>query len=135
MVADVSAVVLLGSLPSAALVLHLSLAFPAPGTLQARLRLLLPLAYAIPLLAGAVAFVPFVFPGVGALLASSAVRGPILTAFDASVVASYALAAASFLAQASRATAERAPQQSRLLFFAIGLDVLARRCGRRAGRG
>ncbi|HYN43194.1 MAG TPA: PDZ domain-containing protein, partial [Thermoanaerobaculia bacterium] len=125
-VAFVSAVVLLGSLPSAALLLHLSLAFPAPGTLQARLRLLLPLAYAIPLLAGAIAFVPFVLPGIGALLASSAVRGPILTAFDASVVVSYALAAASLLVQASRATAERARQQARFLFFAIALLVVAR---------
>jgi|GEM_PF-5420204 len=125
-VAFVSAVVLLGSLPSAALLLHLSLVFPAPGSLQARLRLLLPIAYAIPLLAGAAVFVPFVLPGFGALLASSAVRGPIRAAFDASVVASYALAAASFLAQASRAAGERARQQARLLFFAIALLVLAR---------
>ncbi len=125
-VAFVSAVVLLGSLPSAALLFHLSLAFPAPGSLQARLRLLLPLAYAIPLVAGAVTFVPFVHPGFGSLLASSAVRGPIRAAFDASVVASYALAAASFLVQASRATAERARQQARILFFSIALLVVAR---------
>ncbi len=125
-VAFVSAVVLLGSLPSAALVLHLSLAFPSPGALQARLRRLLPLAYAIPLLAGATVFVPFVFPGFSGFLASSAVRGPIRAAFDASVVASYALAAASFLVQALRAGAERARQQARLLFLAIALLVVAR---------
>ncbi len=104
-VAFVSAVVLLGSLPSAALLLHLSLAFPAPGRFQSFLRPLLPPAYAIPLLAGAAVFLPFVLPGAGAFLASSAVRGPIRAAFDASVVASYALAAASFLVQASRAAA------------------------------
>ncbi len=125
-VAFVSGVVLLGSLPSAAILLHLSLAFPAPGSFQARFRPLLPLAYAVPLLAGAVAFIPFVLPGAGGFLASSAVRGPIRAAFDVSVVASYVLASASFLVQASRATAERARQQSRLLFFAIALLVLAR---------
>jgi len=112
-VAFVSAAVLLGSLPSAALLLHLSLAFPSPGRLQARLKWLLPIAYAVPLLAGAEVFLPFVLPGTGAFLASSAVRGPIRAAFDASVVVSYALAAASFLVQASRAPAERVRQQAR----------------------
>lgn len=125
-VAFVSAAVLLGSLPSAALLLHLSLAFPSPGRLQARLKWLLPIAYAVPLLAGAEVFLPFVLPGTGAFLASSAVRGPIRAAFDASVVVSYALAAASFLVQASRAPAERARQQARLLFFALALLVVAR---------
>jgi signal transduction histidine kinase len=125
-VAFVSAVVLLGSLPSAALLLHLSLVFPSPGRLQSRLRPLLPVAYAVPLLAGAAVFLPFVLPGPGAFLASSAVRGPIRAAFDASVVASYTLAAASFLVQVSRATAERARQQARLLFFALALLLAAR---------
>jgi signal transduction histidine kinase len=125
-VAFVSAVVLLGSLPSAALLLHLSLSFPSPGPLQSRLRPLLPLAYAVPLLAGAAVFLPFVLPGSAAFLGSPAVRGPIRAAFDASVVASYAFAAASFLVQASRATAERARQQARLLFFALALLVAAR---------
>jgi len=113
------------SIQTPALGLHLFVLFPERRTLQKRLSLWLPVAYAVQTALGLSYLLPAFSSRAAEALSHPAVHPTLLELFNANVVVCSALSAVSLAATAFRGADERTRLQARVLFFAILLLTLA----------
>lgn len=112
----------IGSLPAAAILLHLFLVFPHRGRFQRLAMPALALAYLIQLGLGLDYLIPSLFPATASVLSSPTLTRPLINLYSASVTGCYLVGFASLVATIIGHTDPRIRNQAKVL--ATGLALL-----------